>query len=95
MCQGCLDDKLQAPHQLPFKFIVNPKLLTVLRLVLPRLIIKQEKYAVYFPLSSRVHVSSAMSCWLTVRLPGQGDRSCTIHVVSSSQVRTEVFFREL
>ena len=30
--QGCLDDELQAPHQLPLKFIVNPKLLTVLRL---------------------------------------------------------------
>lgn len=63
-------------------------MLTVLWLVLPRLIIEQEKYSGYFPLSSRVHASSAVSCTLVVWLPEQGSGSCKIHVVPGSQVRS-------
>ncbi|XP_057402850.1 Golgi-associated kinase 1B isoform X3 [Balaenoptera acutorostrata] len=44
VCQGCLGDRLQAPHPLPFKFSVDATVLAVLRRVLPRLITEQEEH---------------------------------------------------
>ena len=95
VCQGCLGDRLQAPHPLPFKFSVDATVLAVLRRVLPRLITEQEEHSGYFPLSSRVRMSGAVSSTLVVQLPEQGSGSVTLHVAPGSQVRTEAFCREL
>lgn len=63
VCQGCLDDKLQTSHELPFKFIVDPKSLTVFQLGLPLPIIKQEKHIAYLPLFSSLSEQHWEVCW--------------------------------